>query len=539
MRNAYILFAIFSLATVKMYAQDNCSGTTLAPVKSGETNSTLQLHEPVGPIKEPTGLGPTVLDERMIWWAHGLGGNGAAWQRAIAATEDNIVPGYPARKSVNIPLDYSIYMSSITASAASMKTTMQVTSSALGMNNEERQQAIWLAHSMGGIVGRQLDYLYDLPENSNERQFGGIVTFGTAHQGAKIINNAVPVEGNAPVLDFFEETCNELTIGPVTETVYNSAGQSFFLRLFVDQELIEDVAGGVCATLKPLVPNLFEDFNQQITQDFKYGAEFMEQLNQNNSSIPKLVFWGEEDDETMFWRTMHYILNNPNDENYFDAIHDDIAVDWATENALRYEAKYTAYSKLSQYYNYFLNAPCLVPAWNCDPCAYYGLVEDCGTIFTLDQAQNIRDKYRQGLQWWATANDRYRAIVGAAEQQCNVVQEFSYICSCTDMEGYEYTSEAPSPSDCFTGSMNSICSSTGEYTITEHIECNTVFKKADGVVLAESASMYPNGDGTFAPHFVMPTSSHQQMRNDDWTKIRLTETFNGDLVPWFHVEKKQ
>lgn len=401
-----------------------------------------------------------------------------------------------------------------------------------------------MACSLDGGLGRSfLDEKYDLLENQTDRRFGGIVTFGTPHQGASIINNAVPDQnGNAMVLDFFEQSCKDLAIGPAKENAYIAGGTSFIIRLVLNRINIDTIVDGFCGVVKPIVPTLFQDFNQQITQDFKSGGVVVDSLNQDTSSIPKIAFYGEEEDETMFWRTMHYLMNNPNDDEYFDAIHDSIAVNWAKDNMMKYYAKYFGWKKLWGYYQYTNNNPCLVPAWNCDPCNYYNLPPSCNTV-TKPQAKEIYEGFKRGYDWWINANDGYRAIIGAVELDTTTVQE----CWCRDCASWEYTGACAYWHDWYPHDLNDCTNIVDpglygqewrqcEQRPTTYIIKN--FKKADGVVLAESASRFPNGDGTYAVAERMDKSSHQQMRNDDQTKEKLNKTFGGLIVPWFFIPEK-
>ncbi|MEZ4980813.1 MAG: hypothetical protein R2769_04345 [Saprospiraceae bacterium] len=59
--------------------------------------------------------------------------------------------------------------------------------------------------------GRKLYVDGDIPED--QRMFGGIVTYGTPHQGARILNNTEP---NGPDMagKFAIDACEELGIGP-------------------------------------------------------------------------------------------------------------------------------------------------------------------------------------------------------------------------------------------------------------------------------------------------------------------------------------
>jgi len=63
---------------------------------------------------------------------------------------------------------------------------------------------------------------------------------------------------------------------------------------------------------------------------------------------------------------------------------------------------------------------------------------------------------------------------------------------------------------------------------------NRIEHESDGVVLAKSAMAYPG-----AKAVPMDGSNHQQMRNDENTKKRLFELWNGEHGTFFFTKEKQ
>ncbi len=133
--------------------------------------------------------------ERLVYFVHGLGGTAKAWSPVTTASESG-VPGFPARKLKAINSEYTIFNNSVDNAARALQTNYlgangddQMAFLGIAPTEANRAKNFIIAHSQGGIVSRQLDRLYTTDALQYPRAFGGLVTFGTPHGGAQIVNN--------------------------------------------------------------------------------------------------------------------------------------------------------------------------------------------------------------------------------------------------------------------------------------------------------------------------------------------------------------
>lgn len=525
----------------------DCANNSFRSVPVTTKTGTNTIFTQPAPVRvPPTGpLGPNI-DKRFVFWMHGIGGNDGAWQDAFAATEANLVSDYPARDCHNRVMDYFNFSSAISSAGVKIKTDMEDLSDGKHQNPSSAYMNFIIAHSQGGLVARSVDRIFDAEGNSstNFRRMGGIVTFGTPHQGAMIINNVLPQNGNVNMLDqFTKSACTDLSSGIIAE----KTGSSWLISLFLNGSFVERITDTLCNNIGVFIPKYaFKDFNQKITQDYRVGSAYLDSLNKDTSSIHHLAFYGIEDDETMAWRTMHYLFNKPNDEDYFDAIHDSIGVVWANDNRKRYIARYEAWYALAQSYGSYPSSLLFNlthdPVWQAVICQNLGLPQNC--LNNVTNLWSISNAWRKGVNWWNTANDQYRAIIGAIEYQTQIGPQ----CYCQSCHEWEYTGECIQWGEEYEHDVND-CTNEGENGLygRELRRCsqrNGVYlvkntKPADGIVLAESAGKYPIGNGQYAPAEVMPGSNHQQMRNDSNTKKKLRAVFDGNTAdPWFFTRPK-
>ncbi|HMN90740.1 MAG TPA: hypothetical protein PKD70_13800 [Saprospiraceae bacterium] len=143
---------------------------------------------------------------------------------------------------------------------------------------------------------------------------------------------------------------------------------------------------------------------------------------------------------------------------------------------------------------------------------------------------------RKTYEWWLTANDQYRVLIGELTPQSVVT---GYTCQCTTYRAgeavstYSYPIGDPSdPSQCSDGYVSWIYSE--ECIPLPDLSIQFLAKESDGVVLAESAGSFPGAEH----NEVMPKSNHQQMRNDQNTKEKLFRLFTGQLGSFFRTEER-
>lgn len=480
---------------------------------------------PPGPFTNPD-------TSRFVFWTHGLGGNLLSWADVSAATEDYVpgwdTIGYSARKvrSRRPSLGGNDFDLHVTASYFREYAEAQTSA----QDPDHWKENIIIAHSQGGLVSRWLDMVYDRPENEGQKRYGGIVTFGSSHQGARIINNAVPdpVTGKSLAIEMVEDACRNLGDGPIAEKVESS----FWLDLLLNYDDVDRRVDTFCTNTlgQGIASIMFKDFTQPITQEYKVGAPEIGILNEHSASsnLPKVAMYGIED-EPVLWRTMHYLQNNPNGEEYFDAVHDSLGVAYYEKNKAKYLGRFHAWNYIGAFHTWIMID--LAQGWinQNDFCNGLGLPNNCLDNISQEDAITIRNAWRRGYWWWRDANDKFKIINGSTSFDTTTAM----VCKC-----YSCTPLQQGEEDCtewsFWGEDCEALSLTFSYCVNvPEVSINKVEKPSDGIVLAESAGDYPG-----AKPVLLQGSNHQQMRNDRNTKNELNKLWEGDHGLFFRTQPK-
>jgi pimeloyl-ACP methyl ester carboxylesterase len=491
----YIFLSMMLLFVYTGYSQDQlpCPNGNNAVI--GHNPPTTHAFTPPTNPKNPTPT-PELPNDRLIYWIHGLGGNGDSWAKVAQATQyqspSQQVPGYPARKVTSLPLTYSQFSLSGAASSLHNMIMTQGDPASIANNITDRTDNFIIAHSQGGIVSRATDMMYDQLGPQIERRFGGIVTFGSPHAGAKILNNKDQFGA------FSEDGCNALISGPLEDSIQNLGIVSFF----ISGQTFHSLKEGFCNFLADQVaPIMFQDQFQDITEDYKVGAVPIAELNTHTSTIPHVAFYGIEE-EPVLYRTMYNLkVKKPNSYDHFKADDDQYLVTKFDSLFNEYNAKYEAYAQLVTHFENE-GMPCDAMEW----------ILHLNKCTVMDPAYwhflRRRDMWALGVHWLRNANKTYKTIIGADQSHWVT----TYTCTCN---GSSFPTNQPS---CPPG-----CTRTNavSYWLTEEYQ-------SDGVILVESASAYPG-----AMTRDMPKSNHQQMRNDSNTKTRLKELFDGGYGDYF------
>lgn len=544
MRIAHIIFALSTLFALKgqINAQSN--------PQSCITGKSFKIRKTEGVLTPPTtftpGGFPPNSPHRIIWWLHGLGGDEGSWSKALTATEWNVAPGFPARKANCFPPNYVNFQNTISEAAKNVEGQIEGNGVFITQTPEQRRANFMIAHSLGGLVGRYLDYQYDLDTDPNARGYYGLVTFGSAHQGAQMVNNAIPETGGVTPLveQFFENACVGMKAG-FAEEIDAQIQSTPIVRWFVEDGLIADLTDTLCSYISEFVPNVaFEDYQNQIVQDLRVGSDVIGLLNSDTSSMPKVAFYGVEDDSTQFWRVMHYLINPPTNEDYFDAVHDDRGVMWRDTNYASALARRWGWYWLGELYQIevlkLIDDP--LSEWDSVCVNIYGLPPGC--FVNVDQIPQIVAGWDETLEWWETANDQFRVITGALEPtQFPVPNEYECWCRLYNSQGQLLSDWAWNshgsvfPDECDSGPLG-IGGLYQECQLRQAYVAGFIEKKCDGIVLAESAMNYPDGFGSSALSIEMPGSNHQQMRNDDNLKRELINLYDGLHGDFFKTPEK-
>jgi pimeloyl-ACP methyl ester carboxylesterase len=530
----YLLLFTFASFIGHAKAQQGCETGTLNTGYVSDSSTTVTY--------KPTKVKPgndVVLQtgDRVVFWLHGLGGDENSWTQAAVNTQAQYTnigdPNFfPARKAISERLHYSQF--NLFAAGVDLHNGLALYDGATTGGNPFTNNFI-ICHSQGGPVSRKLDKMYhDVTISNSDRRIGGIVTFGSPHMGARIINN-IPL-----ITTFSTEGCNAILAGPVEEKIDGS----WPLRFFSLNEVAQQVKDNVCQFFaNDVVPQVFKDQVHPITADYAVGALEMQKLNTFQSTPASnthmVAFYGEEDDPA-FWRLMYSMgVINVNDLAPFTADADQQLVDLATENMYKYKLK----RDIAQATINNLNAQ------RCTDAQWYFATPYCvGMDIYLNNKVNTQARllyyWDEGYQWWLHADDKWRVIIGADDvvttQTLNVPE---MRCQC---KGSRYNGSTAVISDEVVNSYSECndmqTSLKDDYIGYKSIHCHTytqmvtvintitTHKASDGVALAESA-----GGLISRQNWKMPGSNHAQMKNDPNLKDKLNDLYNGLTDPWFKI----
>lgn len=503
MKFLFLTFAAFLLLNFSYGQSIECPplGTSVI----GQTSTVETLNPPKNP--NPTRPTPEILDRRLVFFVHGLNGTKSAWEHAANSTAYQApgqeVPGYSPRKVKSLLMTYNQF----SLSGAAQQLHAALVAQGDGFCNEyritDKSINFIIAHSQGGIVSRATDQMYEVLGEESSRRFGGIVTFGTPHQGAQIINNKDQI---AP---FMDEIISELKAGPELEALDDRP----LLNFFVPNQVVTSVADKLKEVVgNYIVPKIIDHAFPTITEDYKVGAVPLAELNGYNSTIPKVAFFGVESDPVFYKAAYSFYVKQPNEFPPFQADNDMELVNKFGNMLGTYTGKYETYNafleELESWGLPFSFGQCVfMPAF----CAIWNPV--------YYNVRARRDGYKRGVIFLENSNDKYKAIIGAIETSTYTTTGST---GCVTPFGSTFP---PQGGSCPPGTTM-VNTPPQTYTLTVH-------KENDGTVIAESAMGFPG-----AKNAPMIGSNHMQMRNDSNTKARLNELFDGQHGPYFFTEKQ-
>lgn len=441
---------------------------------------------------------PVLTGDRSVVWVHGLGGHGDytatdatnSWITASSESELNYQLQSRRPDYSDTDLDYA---------ALQLRTIMEDYTLSV--------DPYIIAHSQGGIVSRQMDKLIE--ENGWERTVQGVVTFGTPHQGAMILNNRDDLQ------QLLLSMCNAMIQGPALEWISESTFLSL-LNMFIG---VDDEFDEACSLLvEDFLPFVFDldAYYAGVTEGYYVGSPELDELNDYDPGIPYVAFWGEETDPVM-WNTLVHVLpgREPNSELYgaFGANNDT----YLTDN----------FNVLKDHYNtmYLTNLE-LSGTWGDFFKDFFFSLFPGDYISTYDKAM----AWKAGRDWLLDANSEWEIIIGAREY----VWDETTSCLCVEI--YDGWTTWYDEDD-----LEGYTCSEIEYLYEPFSDCNeiidlelvdVIMKVNDGVVLKESA-MEPNNKVS-SKH--MTGSNHFSMRNDGETEARLEELFAGEHGEFFIID---
>lgn len=484
--------------------------------------------------------------DRVVFFVHGFSANNSAWIPVTRAM-NNGAPNFPARPALTIPESYTEgvgqAVNTLQAAGDVLKLNFQRDLLPLGgVNGIRAQNAIAIAHSQGGLVARWATEISSLGGQNRENAlcFGGLVTFGTPHAGAKIAESRA--NGNLDV--FLNSGCNDFGGGIIaTEIEQIKVPFQNILSLFGFNALntVEDLKSALCNTffskeptgtpnstsfvsqriLGPMLSqggtkSIIED---KILNDYQPNAQPLLQLNATTPiTIKRLAFYGDEVKEQAFLRTMHYIQNPSQGKEPFEALDNDEEAIITTFNNSKTDLNNSVLA--------FENGAFLVEC-NLGDYLLYGLFNP---IFAYgncrgaaNRASELRDAARvcrKATAWMDNSNTQWLGVIGASNPTITTMET----CMCDNGAG-AYSIDRR----CTRREVTQGCQSETTIVVNPGI-----IEDNDGVALKASALAMPDkidiGDQAR-----MPGSQHMQMRNDPNTRDKLKALFNGDYHPYFET----
>ena len=518
MKRISILFALFIL----VYA---LSGQTLPNSQyyssvGGEVSDSLFI--PVDTTSRSGSRTQAIFGERIIYWVHGLGGSASSWQRAAAITEYGGSIGYPARKVLCSRPTYS-QNSNLMAAALDLDLQLSSLNSTPDWDTVPRNQHFIIAHSQGGLVSRMLDTLYSDSINFR-REFGGIVTFGTPHWGAKILDNSDP-RGKNMLSPFVKELCGALVQKELTDAALRIKN-TFISNLIVGSDLIPGISNGVCDAIEgTMFTLLFSNYSLPITQDYWDSTEVVKKINSHHTNTPVVVAYGVEE-QPVFWRTLSSLVLEDTTVSIpaFGFDDDSYLVDSANRTINRLWSKREHFRILIRRMDRRIKIFARISPLTFVAYDYWDYRRRRGS------ARNSENAYNRLYMWFVNANPQWERIIGSRESK--FVRE-GYRCYCTDERN---------PSNYIVNKLvNSTqeCSNNGNpflmcYT-QENWILNSTLEENDGIVLKHSAGSLPSAIGFMK----MNKTNHIQMRFSSETRNVLIDLFDPNEIKYIYFNTSQ
>ncbi|MFZ4543488.1 MAG: esterase/lipase family protein [Saprospiraceae bacterium] len=483
-----LIYAVFFFSATSLVAQNVKPVTIESEIQQTEPLPFPSVNASASPLFPSKGadLEERIIDAiapepmRNIYFIHGLGGDRSSWSRVNAF--------------VNRTFRARSYLASYTDMGNARECGNDLYINTIQLTNQvnaqaplfiPRERSILIAHSQGGIVSRAMD-TYEAPG-----EFGGIVTFGTPHKGAFIINN------KQEAYKIVGQTVSNLSEGPILEGLSNVIPNGWFFNTIFGNKVINTLHGvvdGIQTLGNDILPGFIDAFDQTnvpLSEEFKVGSPVLDQLS-GNPNTAKVCFFGIEEDP-VFWRELYnYKGKVPNAFNLWDANDDSPYVVGAINTLANYQSKKDFYRHRAQNTSSFFSPK------------------------KKARYQTISDGYSKGVGTLMTINDEFKAIIGSIRK----VQSNKTICQCQDKAGnlYAYTAKGPCPQSPYKGV---VCKPVPVESLIE--------EGSDGAVPESSASAYPGAD----VQIKMVNSNHQQMRNDANTERAIKGLMLGSYGKFF------
>ena len=356
---------------------------------------------------------------RLVYWVHGLKGSAYSWAKASDASMRGAGAAFPARKLISIT--DTEYGEDVDARAAANFLGPKMYSYTPLGGPIDRNFIV--AHSQGGVVTRSLAYLDYCQPNPLGTSYGGYVTFGSPHQGARIVNNAPMFDG------LMLDLCAGLAEGPLKEFADSISNAKFSILGFdinfdlaLDKLVNEKSVNKVCKSLTGFFAPLIRA-NQlpALSNDYKVGADWLETMNncesQELADMPKMAFYGIEPEYSLMYRTTQWFLTNPNTAGFFGANDDLTMAEMFQENYLRYVDKVEEYKAKYDKEKFWYEA------YECETGFKYFKPFCILSRGNMKEYKEYEEAWQRGVDILGRMDDQYKLVIGALTIDTTVVNE--------------------------------------------------------------------------------------------------------------------
>lgn len=460
--------------------------------------------------------------DRKVFWLHGYQGNETSFKLVSEGEDDTYVPppanpkqGVSDRFKVNsLRSSYTFYQE--TLNSASNEVADEIYNHTDTDNDTNNgvvsPQNFIIAHSMGGLVVRNMGQLYD---DDGNKLYDGLITLGTPHQG---VYAADVYEQNPQLIeDILADACIALAAGPGVDAIQQ---EHWLGGIAATLGIAGGIVDGFCGLAQDVIlPNLLDNFVEQGIED--------ELTTTAVPSLPamhtqhKAVFYGIEDgngakpgtsnDGTFTPRFFGSLLKTPSDAEYglYGAdVMDNEGIEFYNDALNFYETELAFWQfavddlQLFCATMWFLVAPCV----------------------DLISATNHRNNWEEGVEWLNDFDYIWQGLVGA--KQVNIEPTGTCTCYHEDQWGefFQGSSGSCATLDCDIGWPDDWMMEETEVVVTRH--------PSDGFILAESAM---NGPDVNYPVELMDGSGHMQMKNDSNMEQAVDDIFLYGLNGQFFI----
>lgn len=527
--NIYILLAfLFTTTALQAQIQQPVIGQCPADQEVKEIYIQETVVPPIPPVDPPANPPATVPDVRGIFWVHGLNGNEGSWGPAAAGVKDkfhvsNVLIEYAAAQTGGITSSVDVVNTGLVGGVDKMKD-----------ENADLDKTILIGHSLGGVVAR----LAAQEIHPDLRKFKAIVTVGTSHHGALILNNIEQIK------PFGSMACNAMSTKTLQE-------------IFNDKPIVEVVAGKALREMvtsfcsaknnsglsKAIESFTSKNYSERMQRELAYNSELIQKMNETGHEGMKhnIAFYSKEDNPE-FYRLLYHLLNAPTEEDSWQANDDTAYIDSVYNKWL---PQFHSWNKLISRKLDFLEVLGVYPGgWWKNPLGIVARTKKYQKLVKDHQAiKESIDFFERAPALWADIIGTKTIIQGEAPT--------SYECRCTyyppgSMTPITVEHTVTDPSQCnFPNAIDCQLTPNYEKVITFERESNS-----DGVVTVSSQMGFKGavsiekmelGDeyNPITKKYEEATpSNHMQERNSLSTKKTLFKLLRGGYDKWYETPEK-